>query len=65
MDMNNTPEPRMPLVENLKFLDLMGVISSLVQCQAPAFEPRLADTVGFRGSLAASVCATGQDAPAI
>ena len=28
MDMNNTPEPRMPLVENLKFLDLMGVISS-------------------------------------
>jgi hypothetical protein len=28
MDMNNTPEPRMPLVENLEFLDLMGVISS-------------------------------------
>src|SRR6516162_72337 len=28
MDMNNTPEPRMPLVENLKFLYLMGVISS-------------------------------------
>jgi hypothetical protein len=27
MDMNNTPEPRMPLVENLEFLDLMGVIS--------------------------------------
>src|SRR2546430_4030720 len=28
MDINNTPEPRMPLVENLEFLDLMGVISS-------------------------------------
>src|ERR1700722_8847292 len=28
MDMNNTPEPRMPLVENLEFLDPMGVISS-------------------------------------
>jgi hypothetical protein len=28
MDMNNTPEPRMPPVENLEFLDLMGVISS-------------------------------------
>ena len=28
MDMNNTPEPRMPQVENLEFLDLMGVISS-------------------------------------
>ena len=28
MDMNNTPEPRMPLVENLEFLNLMGVISS-------------------------------------
>ena len=28
MDMNNTPEPRMPLVENLEFVDLMGVISS-------------------------------------
>ena len=28
MDMNNTPEPRMPLVENLEFFDLMGVISS-------------------------------------
>jgi len=29
MDMNNTPEPRMPRVKNLEFLDLMGVISSL------------------------------------
>ena len=29
MDMNNPPEPRMPRVENLEFLDLMGVISSL------------------------------------
>jgi len=29
MDMNNTPEPRMPRVENLEFLDLMGVILSL------------------------------------
>ena len=28
MDMNDTPEPRMPQVENLEFLDLMGVISS-------------------------------------
>src|SRR5436189_4602704 len=28
MDMNNTPEPRMPLVENLELLDLMRVISS-------------------------------------
>ena len=28
MDMNNTPEPTMPQVENLEFLDLMGVISS-------------------------------------
>src|SRR5260370_23365111 len=27
MDMNNTPEPRMPLVENVEFLDLTGVIS--------------------------------------
>ena len=27
--MNNTPEPRMPRVENLDFLDLMGVVSSL------------------------------------
>src|SRR5690348_6249203 len=27
MDMNNTPEPRMPLVENLEFLGIMGVIS--------------------------------------
>jgi putative transposase len=33
--------------------------------RAPAFEPRLADTVGFRSSLAASVRATGQDALAI
>ena len=29
MDMNNPPEPRMPRVEDLKLLDLMGVISSL------------------------------------
>ena len=29
MDMNNTPEPRMPRVEDLELLDLMGVISSL------------------------------------
>jgi hypothetical protein len=29
MDMNNAPEPRMPGVENLRFLELMGVISSL------------------------------------
>jgi hypothetical protein len=28
MDMNNTPEPRMPLVENFEFLHLVGVISS-------------------------------------
>src|SRR5258705_10864577 len=28
MDMNNTPERWMPLVANLEFLDLMGVISS-------------------------------------
>jgi hypothetical protein len=30
-----------------------------------AFEPRLADTDGFRGSLATSVRATGQDARTI
>jgi hypothetical protein len=29
MDMNNPPEPRMPRVEDLKLLGLMGVISSL------------------------------------
>ena len=29
MDMNNPSEPRMPRVEDLKLLDLMGVISSL------------------------------------
>jgi hypothetical protein len=29
MDMNDTPEPRRPRVENLEFLGLMGVISSL------------------------------------
>ena len=39
MDMNNTPEPRMPRVENLEFLDLMGVILSLHG--APAPEPGL------------------------
>jgi len=33
MNMNNTPEPRMPQVENLEFLDLMGVISS--PCTTP------------------------------
>ena len=33
MDMNNAPEPRMPRVENLEFLDLMGVISSLCTTQ--------------------------------
>jgi len=36
-----------------------------LQYQASAFEPRLADTDGFRGSLAASVRATGQGALAI
>ena len=36
-----------------------------LQCRAPAFEPRLADTVGIRGNLAASVRATGQHATAI
>ena len=45
MDMNNTPEPRMPLVENLEFLDLMGVISSpciicAVRIRRSAGEPR-------------------------
>jgi hypothetical protein len=29
MDINNPSEPRMPRVEDLKLLDLMGVISSL------------------------------------
>ena len=29
MDMNNPSEPRMPRVEDLKLLDLMGVISLL------------------------------------
>jgi len=28
MDMNNMPEPRMPSIKNLEFLDLVGVISS-------------------------------------
>jgi hypothetical protein len=43
MDMNNAPEPRMPPVENLQFLYLVGVIPRFVQCRASAFEPRLAD----------------------
>jgi hypothetical protein len=33
MDMKNAPEPRMPWVEGLKLLDLMGVISSLCTTQ--------------------------------
>src|ERR1700759_5296837 len=33
MDMNNPSEPRMPRVEDLKLLELMGVISSL--CTIP------------------------------
>src|SRR5262252_2543779 len=38
MDMNDTPEPRMPQVENLEFLDLMGVISS--PCTTPSASTR-------------------------
>ena len=34
MDMNNPSEPRMPRVEDLKLLDLMGVISSLCTTRA-------------------------------
>lgn len=36
-----------------------------LRCRAPAFEPRLADAVGLRGILAASVRTTRQDALAI
>src|SRR5262252_181311 len=39
MDMNDTPEPRMPLVENLEFLDLMGVISSPCTTSAGCTRP--------------------------
>jgi hypothetical protein len=35
MDMNNAPEPRMPPIENLQFLDLVGVISSLCNTRRP------------------------------
>jgi len=34
MDMNNMPDPRMPPIKNLEFLDLVGVISS--PCTTPS-----------------------------
>jgi hypothetical protein len=34
MDMNNAPEPRMPWIEDLQFLDPMGAISS--PCTTPS-----------------------------
>jgi hypothetical protein len=34
MDMNNMPEPRMPPIKNLEFLDLVGVIWS--PCTIPS-----------------------------
>jgi HAD superfamily hydrolase (TIGR01509 family) len=50
MDMNNTPEPRMPLVENLEFLDLMGVISSPVQwgCARTLRSTRIPRSIALR-----------------
>ena len=50
MDMNNTPEPRMPLVENLKFLDLMGVISSpcTTGCARTSRSTRMLRSSGLR-----------------
>jgi hypothetical protein len=41
MDMNNPSEPRMPRVEDLKLLDLMGVISSLCNVAIACNERRL------------------------
>jgi len=40
MDINNPSEPRMPRVEDLKLLDLMGIISSL--CTIPSGRIRAA-----------------------
>src|SRR6201997_5093580 len=53
MDMNNPPEPRMPLVENLEFLDLMGVISS--PCTTRSANTR-AWVIARRGKFTRKAC---------
>src|SRR5215470_6928467 len=53
MDMNNTPEPRMPRVENLEFLDLMGVILSL--CTMRSVSTR-ASAIARRGKFTRRAC---------
>src|SRR5271155_3098721 len=53
MDMNNTPEPRMPRVENLEFLDLMGVISS--PCTTRSASTR-ASVIAHRSKFTRKAC---------
>src|SRR5215472_17118573 len=56
MDMNNTPEPRMPLVENLEFLNLMGVISSpcTMGCARTLHSTRIRRSIDLRRQSGAS-----------
>ena len=53
MDMNNPSEPRMPRVEDLKLLDLMGVISSL--CTMTSASTR-ASAIARRGKFTRKAC---------
>src|SRR5215470_4585997 len=53
MDMNNTPEPRMPRVENLEFLDLMGVILSLCTMRSVSTK---ASVIARRGKFTRKAC---------
>src|ERR1700730_16645323 len=53
MDMNNPSEPRMPRVEDLKLLDLMGVISLL--CTMRSASTRTS-AIAHRGKFTRKAC---------
>ena len=64
MYMNNAPEPRMPLVENLEFLDLMGVISSpcTMVCARTLRSTRIPRSIDPRRQSGASHQSLGSEA---